>query len=144
MLQDKEVHILLDDQQKINKFARLNSRLEELKEDIKNKKNEIQTLEDATTDIMMMEDDEEKVKSCASRMLIYFLSFAPFFIRFIHIIDELPRIPCIVYVLALLISCKELRKEVYSRPKSPSVIQAIYAQPIFQETEQNECKDEFI
>lgn len=59
--QDKEVHILLEDQQKINKFARLNSRLEELKEDIKNKKNEIQTLEDASTDIMMMEDDEEKV-----------------------------------------------------------------------------------
>ncbi len=63
LLQDKEVHILLDDQQKINKFARLNSRLEELKDDIKNKKNEIQTLEDATTDIMMMEDDEEKVVS---------------------------------------------------------------------------------
>ena len=53
----------MDDQQKINKFARLNSRLEELKDDIKNKKNEIQTLEDATTDIMMMEDDEEKVIS---------------------------------------------------------------------------------
>ena len=54
---------MLDDQQKINKFARLNSRHEELKDDIKNKKNEIQTLEDATTDIMMMEDDEEKVIS---------------------------------------------------------------------------------
>jgi hypothetical protein len=78
MLQDKEVHILLDDQQKINKFARLNSRLEELKEDIKNKKNEIQTLEDATTDIMMMEDDEEKVISCATRMLIYFYPFLHF------------------------------------------------------------------
>ena len=51
----------MDDQQKINKFARLNSRLDELKDDIKNKKNEIQTLEDATTDIMIMEDDEEQV-----------------------------------------------------------------------------------
>jgi prefoldin subunit 4 len=51
----------LDDQQRINKFARLNSRLEEFKDDIKNKKNEIQTLEDAATDIMMMEDDEETV-----------------------------------------------------------------------------------
>jgi hypothetical protein len=29
--QDKEIHILLEDQQKINKFARLNSRLDELK-----------------------------------------------------------------------------------------------------------------
>ena len=32
-----------------------------LQDDIKNKKNEIQTLEDATTDIMMMENDEEQV-----------------------------------------------------------------------------------
>jgi hypothetical protein len=32
-----------------------------LQDDIKNKKNEIQTLDDATTDIMMMEDDEEQV-----------------------------------------------------------------------------------
>ncbi len=30
-------------------------------DDLKNKKNEIQTLEDASTDIMMIEDDEEKV-----------------------------------------------------------------------------------
>jgi len=56
------VHILLEDQQKINKFARLNNRMEDLKEDIKSKKSEIQTLEDASTDLMMMEDDEEKVK----------------------------------------------------------------------------------
>ena len=59
--QDKEIHISLEDQQKINKFARLNNRLEELKDDIKSKKNEIQTLEDASTDLMMIEDDEEKV-----------------------------------------------------------------------------------
>jgi hypothetical protein len=32
-------------------------------DDLKNKKNEIQTLEDASTDIMMIEDDEEKVLS---------------------------------------------------------------------------------
>jgi len=60
-VQDKEVHILLEDQQKINRFARLNNRMEELKEDMKGKKSEIQTLEDASTDLMMMEDDDEKV-----------------------------------------------------------------------------------
>ena len=60
ILQDKEIHILQEDQQKINQFARLNNRLEELKDDIKAKKNEIQTLEDASTDLMML-DDEEKV-----------------------------------------------------------------------------------
>ena len=48
-----------DDQQKINQFARLNNRLEELKDDIKSKKNEIQTLEDASTDLMMLDDDEK-------------------------------------------------------------------------------------
>merc|ERR1712029_695272 len=57
--QDKEIHILQEDQQKINQFARLNNRLEEYKDDIKAKKNEIQTLEDASTDLMML-DDEEK------------------------------------------------------------------------------------
>jgi len=62
---------LLDDQQRINKFARLNSRLEEFKDDIKNKKNEIQTLEDAATDIMMMEDDEETVSKTGKPFASY-------------------------------------------------------------------------
>ena len=53
----------MSDQQKINKFARLNNRLEDLKEDLKSKKNELQTLEDAGTDLMMLEDDDEKVRS---------------------------------------------------------------------------------
>ena len=32
---DKDVHISLEDQQKINKFARQNQRMEELKDDLK-------------------------------------------------------------------------------------------------------------
>ena len=59
--QDKEVHILLEDQQKINKFARLNNRMEEFRDDLKAKEAELQTLEDAGTDLMMLEDDEELV-----------------------------------------------------------------------------------
>merc|ERR1712149_165039 len=59
--EDKEIHILLEDQQKINQFARLNNRLEEFKDDMKSKKTEIQTLEDAGTDMMMLEDDDEKI-----------------------------------------------------------------------------------
>ena len=39
------------DQQKINQFARLNNRLEELKDDIKSKRNEIQTLKDAKEEL---------------------------------------------------------------------------------------------
>ena len=60
ILLGQKIHILQEDQQKINQFARLNNRLEEYKDDIKAKKNEIQTLEDASTDLMML-DDEEKV-----------------------------------------------------------------------------------
>ena len=41
-MQDKEIHILLEDQQKINQFARLNNRLEEFKDDMKSKKTEIE------------------------------------------------------------------------------------------------------
>jgi chaperonin cofactor prefoldin len=39
----------------------LNNRLEEFKDDITAKKTEIQTLEDASTDMMMLEDDDEKI-----------------------------------------------------------------------------------
>lgn len=49
------------DQQKINRFARLNNRLEECKEDLKSRENEVQTLDDASTDLMMLEDDDELV-----------------------------------------------------------------------------------
>ena len=59
LFQDKEIHILLEDQQKINQFARLNNRLDELREDMKAKNNEIQTLKDASDDLMMLDDDEK-------------------------------------------------------------------------------------
>eukprot|EP00096_Caligus_rogercresseyi_P013349 TRINITY_DN600_c0_g1_i1.p1 TRINITY_DN600_c0_g1~~TRINITY_DN600_c0_g1_i1.p1 ORF type:complete len:131 (+),score=66.05 TRINITY_DN600_c0_g1_i1:83-475(+) len=56
---DKETHISLDDQQKINKFARLNSRLEDLKEELSGKTSEITTLEDASLDITMLDEEED-------------------------------------------------------------------------------------
>merc|ERR1712211_49605 len=46
-----DVHISLEDQQKINKFARHNQRMGELRDELKSKQNEIQTLEDATNDV---------------------------------------------------------------------------------------------
>ena len=61
---DKDVHISLEDQQKINKFARQNQRLEDLKDELKSKKNEIQTLNDAATDVEELSltcDEGEKV-----------------------------------------------------------------------------------
>ena len=68
---DKEVHISLEDQQKINKFARLNSRLDDLKDELKSKQNETQTLEDASTDLMMLEDEEEKVPYQVGEVFVY-------------------------------------------------------------------------
>ena len=48
---DKDVHISLEDQQKINKFARHNQRLEDIKDDMKQKEAELVTLGDASNDV---------------------------------------------------------------------------------------------
>jgi len=61
---DKDVHISLEDQQKINKFARQNQKLEDLKEELKAKENEIVTLSDAGNDVEEMSltcEDDEKI-----------------------------------------------------------------------------------
>ena len=61
---DKDVHISLEDQQKINKFARQNQKLEDLKDELKAKENEIVTLSDAASDVEEMSltcDDGEKI-----------------------------------------------------------------------------------
>lgn len=52
---------MLEDQHKINQFARLHRKLEELEEDAKAKKNEMQTLDDASAEILMLADDDEQV-----------------------------------------------------------------------------------
>ena len=48
---DKDVHISLEDQQKINKFARHNQRLEDIKDELKLKEAELVTLGDASNDV---------------------------------------------------------------------------------------------
>ena len=61
---DKDVHISLEDQQKINKFARHNQRLEDIKDDMKQKETELVTLGDATTDVeefSLTADDGDKI-----------------------------------------------------------------------------------
>ena len=61
---DKDVHISLEDQQKINKFARHNQKLEDIKDDLKAKENEIVTLSDAANDVeelSLTAEEEEKI-----------------------------------------------------------------------------------
>ncbi|XP_048405645.1 prefoldin subunit 4 isoform X2 [Stegostoma tigrinum] len=53
----EDVNVTFEDQQKINKFARNNNRLIELKEEIELKKKQLQNLEDASDDIMMLDED---------------------------------------------------------------------------------------
>lgn len=53
----EDVNVTFEDQQKINNFARNTSRIAELKEEIEDKKKQLQNLEDACDDILMLGDD---------------------------------------------------------------------------------------
>ncbi|XP_033113170.1 prefoldin subunit 4-like isoform X2 [Anneissia japonica] len=55
--QEEGAQVTFDDQQKINKYARKTSKLTELMEEINNKKKELQKLEDAAEDLLMVDDD---------------------------------------------------------------------------------------
>nr|XP_033818402.1 prefoldin subunit 4 isoform X1 [Geotrypetes seraphini] len=57
----EDVNVTFEDQQKINKFARNTSRITELREEIEDKKKQLQNLEDACDDIMMLDDDAPKI-----------------------------------------------------------------------------------
>ncbi|CAB3998273.1 prefoldin subunit 4-like [Paramuricea clavata] len=52
----EEIEITLEDQKQINTFARRNARMEELKEEIETKKKDLQNLEDASDELLMVED----------------------------------------------------------------------------------------
>lgn len=50
--------VTYDDQKKINLFARKNARFCELRDEIESKKKELQNLEDASDDLMLLDEDE--------------------------------------------------------------------------------------
>ncbi|KAF3427802.1 hypothetical protein E2986_02127 [Frieseomelitta varia] len=54
---DSDVYITYEDQQKINKFARQNAKLDDLKEELKIKQNELKNLEDACDEIILLEEN---------------------------------------------------------------------------------------
>ncbi|KAB7507744.1 UNVERIFIED_CONTAM: hypothetical protein RMT77_018723 [Armadillidium vulgare] len=58
---DSDCHITYEDQQKINKFARCNARLEDIKDELKTKENDLQNLQDAEDEMMIALDADEKV-----------------------------------------------------------------------------------
>ncbi|CAB3251587.1 unnamed protein product [Arctia plantaginis] len=57
---DSDVHISYEDQQKINKFAKLNAKLDEYKEELKVSQNDMKNLEEAM-DELSLADDSSKI-----------------------------------------------------------------------------------
>ncbi|XP_018574529.1 probable prefoldin subunit 4 isoform X2 [Anoplophora glabripennis] len=56
---DSDVHITYEDQQRINRFARLNAKLDDYKEEIKIKENDLKSLEEACDEIALFDEDEQ-------------------------------------------------------------------------------------
>lgn len=54
-----DIVVTYEDQQKINRFARLNARMEEIKDELKAKKIELQNIEDALSEISIAELSDE-------------------------------------------------------------------------------------
>ncbi|KAJ3661877.1 hypothetical protein Zmor_006255 [Zophobas morio] len=67
---DSDVHISYEDQQKINKFARLNAKLEDLKEEVKVKENDLKSIEEACEEVVLF-DDEEKIPYLVGEVFIH-------------------------------------------------------------------------
>lgn len=58
LLQDSDVHVTFEDQQKINRFAKHNARLEDYKRELEIRKNELKSLEEACEEIELFDEDE--------------------------------------------------------------------------------------
>merc|ERR1711894_612300 len=58
---DNDTQVTFEDQQKINKFARHNARLQDLKDELDNRKKELQNFEDAENELLMREDESDLV-----------------------------------------------------------------------------------
>ncbi|GAB0100971.1 Prefoldin subunit 4 [Sergentomyia squamirostris] len=56
---DPDVHVTFEDQQKINVFAKQNARLEDLKEELKVRQNDLKSLEEASDEIELFDDTEQ-------------------------------------------------------------------------------------
>ncbi|XP_055843115.1 probable prefoldin subunit 4 [Episyrphus balteatus] len=57
-LQADDVHISFEDQQKINRFAKHNARMDDLKAELEQRNNELKNLEEACEEIELFDEDE--------------------------------------------------------------------------------------
>ncbi|CAK9829334.1 Prefoldin subunit 4 [Anthophora retusa] len=67
---DSDVYITYEDQQKINKFARQNAKMDDLKEELKIKQNELKNLEDACDEIVLL-DEDAKIPYYVGEVFVY-------------------------------------------------------------------------
>ncbi|OAD57221.1 Prefoldin subunit 4, partial [Eufriesea mexicana] len=67
---DSDVYITFEDQQKINKFARQNAKMDDLKIELKIKQNELKNLEDACDEIALF-DEDAKIPYYIGEIFIY-------------------------------------------------------------------------
>ncbi|XP_067651560.1 prefoldin subunit 4-like isoform X2 [Haliotis asinina] len=55
---DSDAQVTFEDQQKINKFARHNAKLQDIKEELTTKKKDLQNLEDAADELMLQDEED--------------------------------------------------------------------------------------
>lgn len=71
-----EIAVTYEDQQKINRFARLNARKEEILEELKVKKTDLQNMEDALNEVsnaeLTADDPDEGVKIMEGELFVRF------------------------------------------------------------------------
>ncbi|CAI9716291.1 prefoldin subunit 4-like [Octopus vulgaris] len=58
---ESDVHVTFEDQQKINKFARHNAKLQDLKDEVTLEKKLLQNLEDALDELLLLEDNDKPI-----------------------------------------------------------------------------------
>lgn len=67
---DSDVHISFEDQQKINKFARLNAKVDDYKDELKVIQNDMKNLEEAVEELALA-DDAEKIPYLIGEVFIH-------------------------------------------------------------------------
>ncbi|KAI8426294.1 hypothetical protein MSG28_005171 [Choristoneura fumiferana] len=67
---DSDVHISFEDQQKINKFARLNAKVDDYKDELKVIQNDMKNLEEAVEELALA-DDTEKIPYLIGEVFIH-------------------------------------------------------------------------
>ncbi|CAG5128481.1 unnamed protein product [Candidula unifasciata] len=69
-VKDGDIHVTFEDQQKINRFARTNARLVDVKEELSAKEKELENLTYAEEEIMLLDADSDTIGEVLVEMTI--------------------------------------------------------------------------